>query len=266
MLDHRAGIGRGGYTEKLRPEPLQSQLFAEFRREKRGHRGGKAGRELGSDIAELVVDGILQGDREIQLPTIEHMIAGAGNDFGEVFGNRAQNGAAKQPLELAFALQKNIGKLRAEAAPEISGQIDGRLAVVVNPNAARDIGMQILDLEVVAAPGTTTGMCEPVACGHGDRLDLLEHVPGLLRPDDPFRVNTCKGTVGQHDRRLGVFDDLVDTAELAMRVEEAVAGRYRKLAIFATLVPRKGKPSPVSLWKSLTTRFGTNAPRPASTE
>ncbi len=87
-------------------------------------------------------------------------------------------------------------------------------------------------------------MCEPVACGHGDRLDLLEHVPGLLRPDDPFRANTCKGTVGQHDRRLGVFDDLVDTAELAMRVEEAVAGRYRKLAIFATLVPRKGKPFP----------------------
>lgn len=194
------------------------------------------------------------------------MIAGAGNDLGEVFGNRAQNGAAKQPLELAFALQKNIGKLRAEAAPEISGQIDGRLAVVVNPNAARDVGMQILDLEVVAALGTTTGMCEPVACGHGDRLDLLEHVPGLLRPDDPFRANTCKGTVGQHDRRLGVFDDLVDTAELAMRVEEAVAGRYRKLAIFATLVPRKGKPFPRFIMEKPNHPLWYQCPRPASTE
>lgn len=115
---------------------------------------------------------------------------------------------------------------------------------IVHPNPASDIGVQVLDFEVIGLPGIDCGRFQGGVAGHhANRLRLFEQMRGFGAIDDPIGGDFGQFTRGEDDGCLAVLKHLLNRRETAESVEEMVTRRGDQFLRLAVLFP--GQPHPL---------------------
>jgi hypothetical protein len=123
--------------------------------------------------------------------------------------------------------------------------------IVVHAHAAGDIGMKLLDLEIVGLPALLVdGFQRQIAVFWVHvAFRLLEHVGGLGGIDDAFSGDFCFGAVGENNAATTTLYNVLNFLKVANCRQEPMPRRRNQFFGTPTFKPSKTKPALRNVFK-----------------